>query len=97
MKRLAIATIMLALAHCGARAIQGARPDNEQSRSQHSAANGRAAGKNLIGAAEEMPADKYGYRPTPEQITFAHLVMHSAQANNAFCAGIAGEPAREIS
>ena len=32
--------------------------------------------KNLIGAADEMPADKYSYRPTPPQMTFAHLVMH---------------------
>jgi uncharacterized damage-inducible protein DinB len=52
--------------------------------------------KNLIGAAEEMPADKYTYRPTPEQITFAHLVMHIAQSNNALCAAIAGEQSREM-
>jgi hypothetical protein len=52
--------------------------------------------KNLIAAAEEMPADKYSYRPTPEQITFAHLIMHSAQANNTFCSGIAGDPAHEM-
>jgi uncharacterized damage-inducible protein DinB len=51
--------------------------------------------KNLIGAAEEMPPAKYSYKPTPEQITFAHLVMHIAQSNNALCAAIAGEPARE--
>ena len=35
--------------------------------------------KNLIAAAEEMPADKYSYKPTPEQISFAHLVMHIAR------------------
>lgn len=51
--------------------------------------------KNLIGAAEEMPPAKYSYRPTPEQMTFAHLVMHIAQSNNVLCAAIAGEPARE--
>ena len=49
--------------------------------------------KNLTGAADEMPADKYSYRPTPEQITFAHLMMHTAEANNSLCAAIAGEPA----
>jgi hypothetical protein len=52
--------------------------------------------KNLIGAADEMPADKYSYHPTPDQMTFAHLVMHTAQANNTFCAGIAGEPVHEM-
>ena len=31
--------------------------------------------KNLTGAADEMPADKYSYRPTPDQITFAHLMV----------------------
>ncbi len=51
--------------------------------------------KNLIGAAEEMPAAKYSYKPTPEQITFAHLVMHIATSNDGLCAAIAGEPARE--
>lgn len=50
--------------------------------------------KNLTGAADEMPADKYSYRPTPEQITFGHLMMHIAQSNNALCSAIAGEPSR---
>ena len=51
--------------------------------------------KNLIGAADEMPADKYSYRPTPEQMTFAHLMTHIAEANNGLCAAIAGEK-REV-
>ena len=53
--------------------------------------------KNLIGAADEMPADKYGYRPTAEQITFGHLMMHTTEANNSLCAAIAGEQARSLS
>ena len=53
-------------------------------------------GKNLTGAAEEMPADKYSYRPTPEQITFGHLIMHSAEANNSLCAAVAGEPTPSV-
>ncbi len=52
--------------------------------------------KNLIGAAEEMPADKYSYHPTPPQMTFAHLVMHIAQSNNLLCARVAGEQPREL-
>jgi hypothetical protein len=31
---------------------------------------------NLVAAVEEMPADKFGYKPTPQQMTFATLVMH---------------------
>lgn len=49
--------------------------------------------KNMIGAAEAMPADKYDYKPTPGQITFAHLVGHIAQSNMGLCARISGSPA----
>jgi hypothetical protein len=48
--------------------------------------------KNLIAAAEEMPADKYSYKPTPEQISFAHLVMHIAESNNSLCTKIGDVP-----
>jgi uncharacterized damage-inducible protein DinB len=41
--------------------------------------------KNLIGAAEEMPPDKYNYKPTEQQMTFGHLVGHIAEANRFFC------------
>jgi len=51
--------------------------------------------KNLTGAAEEMPADKYSYKPTPEQSTFAHLMAHTAEANYAFCAAASGETAKK--
>jgi len=47
--------------------------------------------KNLTGAAEEMPAEKYSYKPTPDQITFGHLMTHIASSNNSLCAAIAGE------
>jgi uncharacterized damage-inducible protein DinB len=46
--------------------------------------------KIIVAAAEEMPADKYGYSPTPQQITFAHLVIHLAGSNNFLCSSIAG-------
>ena len=50
-------------------------------------------GKNLIAAAEEMPADRYDFHPTPQQMTFAHLMTHIAHSNRMLCSGIAGEPA----
>jgi hypothetical protein len=46
--------------------------------------------KVMIAAAEAMPADKYGFRPTPDQMTFGHLVVHTAGANNFLCSSIAG-------
>ncbi|HEX8815560.1 MAG TPA: DinB family protein [Terriglobales bacterium] len=42
--------------------------------------------KNLIAAVDEMPADKFNFRPTPPQMTFAHLVMHITESNNYLCA-----------
>lgn len=49
--------------------------------------------KNMIGAADEMPADKYSFHPTPEQMTFGHLVVHMANSNNFLCSKISGTPA----
>ncbi|MBV8206910.1 MAG: DinB family protein [Acidobacteria bacterium] len=47
---------------------------------------------NLIAAAERMPAEKYGFQPTPQQMTFAHLMTHIVESNRYMCSGIAGEP-----
>ncbi|HLX73204.1 MAG TPA: DinB family protein [Terriglobales bacterium] len=46
--------------------------------------------KNLVGAAEEMPEGKYGFRPTSQQMTFGTLVMHVAESNDFMCSRIAG-------
>jgi len=48
--------------------------------------------KNLIAAAQAMPADKYSFKPTAEQITFAHLILHIAESNNVLCAKISDLP-----
>lgn len=52
-------------------------------------------GKTLAAAAEEMPADKYGYKPTPAQMTFAEIVLHVAKDNDEACPPIAGMKAPE--
>src|SRR5579864_2715560 len=49
--------------------------------------------KNLVGAAEEMPAGKYTFRPTSQQMTFGTLVMHVAESNDFLCSRIAGTEA----
>lgn len=49
--------------------------------------------KNLVAAVEEMPADKFGYKPTPQQMSFAHLVVHITTSNNYLCAKISDTPA----
>jgi len=50
--------------------------------------------KNFVAAAEQMPADKYGFKPTPQQMSFAKLVLHVTESNNFLCAkaGNAEEP-----
>ena len=48
--------------------------------------------KNLIGAAELMPADKYSYKPTPAQMSFGQLIVHIVQTNVFLCSAIAGAP-----
>jgi hypothetical protein len=51
---------------------------------------------NTIGAMEAMPADKYSYKPTADQITFAHLAAHIANSNNFFCSKVADVPAPKV-
>jgi uncharacterized damage-inducible protein DinB len=48
------------------------------------------ASKNLVGAMETFPADKYGYKPTPAQRTVAEVALHLAQGNDYFCSAISG-------
>jgi len=52
--------------------------------------------KNMVAAAEAMPAEKYGFKPSPEMNSYGHLVMHIAQSNNLFCSKISGQTAPEV-
>jgi len=49
--------------------------------------------KNMVAAAEAMPAEKYSFKPSPEMNSFGHLLMHIAQSNNTLCAKISGQAA----
>jgi len=48
--------------------------------------------KNLVAAVEEMPADKFSYKPTEQQMTFGHLVLHIIESNNYLCSKIGEMP-----
>ena len=48
--------------------------------------------KNLVAAVEEMPANKFGYRPTEQQLTFGQLVLHIIGSNNHLCSTIGDIP-----
>ncbi len=51
---------------------------------------------NTLGAITAMPADKFSYKPTPDQMTFAHLVVHIIGFNNAVCAKAADIAAPKV-
>ena len=53
-------------------------------------------GKNMVAAAESMPAEKYSFKPSPEMNSFGHLVMHIAQSNNLFCSKISGQTEPDV-
>jgi len=52
--------------------------------------------KNMVAAAEAMPAEKYVFKPSPEMNSFGHLMMHIAQSNNTFCSKISGQAAPDV-
>jgi hypothetical protein len=52
--------------------------------------------KNTIAAVEAMPADKFNYKPSADQITFGHLVAHMGEANNLLCSKAASVPAPKV-
>jgi DinB superfamily len=52
--------------------------------------------KNMVAAAEAMPAEKYGFKPSPEMNSYGHLMMHIAESNNAFCSKISGQAAPNV-
>lgn len=56
-------------------------------------AQATSASKNLIAAADAMPADKYGYKPTPAQMSFGDIVAHLVEGNDYLCGLIGGAKA----
>jgi uncharacterized damage-inducible protein DinB len=45
----------------------------------------------LVQSATDMPAEKYGYKPTPAVRSFGELIGHVAGSQNMFCAMALGE------
>ena len=48
--------------------------------------------KNILGAIEAMPGDKFAFKPTAEQMSFGHLVTHIIESNYFLCAKAADVP-----
>ena len=56
-------------------------------------ANTKKVAKRLMLSAQEMPATKYGYKPTAAQMTFGEVVAHLAEDNDIICSVISGATA----
>jgi uncharacterized damage-inducible protein DinB len=52
--------------------------------------------KNTVAAVEAMPADKFSYKPSADQMTFGHLVVHMGEANYFLCSRAADVPAPKV-
>ena len=46
--------------------------------------------KAIIAAIIEMPAEKFGFKPQPQDMTFAQLSLHVATTNYLYCSKIGG-------
>lgn len=88
--RLSFAAVALVAATTvGAQGTTGAAPANPVADAVRASVT--RGERNLVGAAQEMPADKYGYKPTPAQLSFGQVVLHIAMSNELLCSNISGE------
>lgn len=100
-----LATGMLALMAAGVAEAQTAAPTASAAPDMSPVANPVSGfvkagvarySKNMVAAAEAMPAEKYSFKPSPEMNSFGHLMMHIAQSNNTFCSKISGQAAPDV-
>src|SRR5271156_4050133 len=52
--------------------------------------------KKTIAAVEAMPANKFSYKPSADQMTFGHLAVHMIEANYGLCSGASSVPAPKV-
>lgn len=95
MKRVLLVILAAALAPLAAPAAQAPAPEaNPVSSALRSIVTRES--REVVAAADEMPADKYSYHPTPAQMTFGHLVVHMATFNFGMCSTISGVAAPKL-
>jgi hypothetical protein len=86
--RVRILAMTIALSTLPSLAAAQAAPVSEAFRDRTTSAT-----KNLLAAANEMPADKYGFKPTPAQMSFGDIVAHLIEGNDYLCGTISGAKA----
>lgn len=94
MKRTLVISALLLLAASGTAQTAPAPTKNPVSTALRDILPGRQ--KNTVAAVEAMPAEKFNYKPTSDQITFGHLVAHMAETNNLLCSKAAAVQAPKV-
>jgi uncharacterized damage-inducible protein DinB len=84
--RIAVAAILLVAASAGVLAQDAANPVVSSAKEVFVRQSGY-----MIAAAEQMPAEKYAYHPTPDQWTYGKIVSHVIQANFGVCGMLSGD------
>ena len=90
MKPILVVTMMILLGTCASAQRSAAQTKDPISSALRDILPGRQ--KNTIAAVEAMPTEKFSYKPTAEQKTFAQLVVHMIEANYLLCSKAAGVP-----
>src|SRR6058998_2087815 len=83
--------VLIALACCLVATAAAQDPATPVSDALRSIA--KRSGTNLVAAAEEMPAGKYGFKPTPAQMSFGKVITHLSGGNDFLCSAMAGAEA----
>ena len=93
MKRLALLAVIacLATAPFTSAQTQDAKPSRTLTPSQAVLESWNDIGRKLIAMAEDFPEDKYDFKPTPAQRSFAENLLHAAGANYFLTNALKGE------
>jgi hypothetical protein len=71
-------------------AVVGAAQDPEAPVSDAVRSAAARARTNFIAAAEAMPSSRYGFKPTPAQMSFGDVIGHIGAGSDALCSSIGG-------
>ena len=87
---LAAAMLIMAVSYAAAQAPAAPRPPQTFAaylQGQYATLKG-----NLTGSADKMPAEHFGFRPTPEVMTYSELLAHVIDTQLFYCNAVKGGP-----
>ena len=96
MKKIAIAAVTAAAALGAANAVAQTSPATPQPPqkipfAQYIVRSHEGVQRNLVEAAEKMPEEHYGFKPTPEIRPFSQVVTHAALSRFSTCSSFSGK------